>query len=276
MAGNLIPGAGMVQNIIEKMSDQIVAMVDEIITEKADAMIYDIIKPQIAEQMEAIFKSAPVQMEASKMFNRELFPIYKQTLEDFANFNSLVKDANQDIDKAIEEYANAIIANNDNTNKKNEAKQKLMATLKGVSDKKTGNVLSMKGGDLQSFLGNVDNQFKPVEGGNPATKYLGDGTNLISQAIEEIVGGLKNSREDLKTNIEESTKNNATFGEKRRKAMRKPKPKLNIGKITQSLGNQANDTLANIGKEVTGIKMGGGKSKRRRHRKQHKTYKKRR
>ena len=74
-ASALIPGAGMVQNIIEKMSDQIVAMVDEILTEKADAMMYELIQPQIEQHLKTIFESYPVQMEASKMFNREIFPI---------------------------------------------------------------------------------------------------------------------------------------------------------------------------------------------------------
>lgn len=275
MAGNLIPGAGMVQNIIEKMSDQIVAMVDDAITEKLDAVVYEIIKPQIAEQMESIFKSAPVQMAASDMFIKELLPIYNRTLKDFANFNSLVKGTDQDIDKAIEEYANARIASKTDA-EKNAAKQEFMDKLKGISDKKVGKMLEMKGGDLQSFLGNADNQFKVVEGGTPAPKFLSDGTNLISQAIEEIVGGLKNAREELKKTIDESTKNNTEHGIERRKAMRKPKPKFNINKITESLGNQANNVLADIGNRATGIKISGGKSKRRKPKRQNKTYKKRR
>ena len=265
----------MVQNIIEKMSDQIVAMVDDAITEKLDAVVYEIIKPQIAEQMESIFKSAPVQMAASDMFIKELLPIYNRTLKDFANFNSLVKGTDQDIDKAIEEYANARIASKTDA-EKNAAKQEFMDKLKGISDKKVGKMLEMKGGDLQSFLGNADNQFKVVEGGTPAPKFLSDGTNLISQAIEEIVGGLKNAREELKKTIDESTKNNTEHGIERRKAMRKPKPKFNINKITESLGNQANNVLADIGNRATGIKISGGKSKRRKPKRQNKTYKKRR
>jgi hypothetical protein len=261
LSSTLIPGAGMVQNIIEKMSDQIVAMVDEIMTEKADALVYEIIQPQIEEQMKSIFESYPVQMEASKMFNREIFPIYKQTLEDFANFNSLVKDANQDIDKAIEEYTKTVIENKDDNNKKTEAKQKLMASLKGVSDKKTGDMLTMKGGDLHAFLGNVDNRFKPFDE-KQAINHMNAGTNLIRNAIEEIVGGIKTNRDEMKTSIEESSKNNSDFKGKRRKEMRIPKPKFD---------DLAKNALGDLGKTQK-----GGKSKRRKFRKQNKTYKKRR
>ena len=104
-ASAVIPGAGMVQNIIEKMSDQIVAMVDEILTEKADAMMYELIQPQIEQHLKTIFESYPVQMEASKMFNREIFPIYKSTIDDFSNFNNIIKATDGKIDKTIEEYA---------------------------------------------------------------------------------------------------------------------------------------------------------------------------
>ena len=252
----------MVQNIIEKMSDQIVAMVDEIMTEKADAMVYEIIQPQIEEQMKSIFESYPVQMEASKMFNREIFPIYKQTLEDFANFNSLVKDANQDIDKAIEEYTKTIIENKDNVNKKTEAKQKLMASLKGVSDQKTGDVLTMKGGDLHTFLGNDDNRFKPFDE-KPAINYMNAGTNLIGKAIEEIVGGIKINRDEMKTTIDELSETNSVFKNKRREGMRKPKPKF---------ADLAKNALDNLGNKV----QKGGKSKRRKPRKQNRTHKKQR
>jgi hypothetical protein len=276
MAGTLIPGPGMIKNLMEEFAEQIVAMVNVEIKEKLDAIVYEMIKPQIAEQMESIFKSAPVQMAASDMFTKELYPIYERTLEDFANFNSMVKGADQNINKVIEKYTNKIIANKDNDDAKNKAKQELIEDLKGISIEKTGDVLKMKGGDLQSFLGNANNKFKVVEGGTPAPNYLSEGTNLISQAIEEIVGGLKNAREDLKTTIEESTKNNTEHGIERRNAMRKPKPKFNINKITESLGNQANNMLADIGNKATGIKINGGKSKRRRHKRNHKTYKKRR
>lgn len=292
MAGSLISGEGMVQNLFESLTDKITEIVDKAIMEKLDAVVYEIIKPQLAEQMEGIFKSAPVQMEASKMFNRELFPIYKHTLDDFANFNSLVKEVNKDIDTAIEEYANEIISNKDNENKKTEAKQKLMNKLKGISDKKTGDVLSMKGGDLQSFLGNVDNQFKPIEGGSPSPNYLSDGTKIVSEAIEQIVGRLKDSREELKTKIDESIKMNADHRTERINSMRKRKPKSDIYKMTESLGNAANaladignkatggnqaiNALGAMGKKATSIKLSGGKSKRRKPRKRNKTYKKRR
>jgi hypothetical protein len=204
--------------------------------------------------MKSIFESYPVQMEASKMFNREIFPIYKQTLEDFANFNSLVKGANQDIDKAIEEYTKTILENKDDVNKKTEAKQKLMASLKGVSDKKTGDVLTMKGGDLHTFLGNDDNRFKPFDE-KPANNYMNAGTNLIGKAIEEIVGGIKTNRNEMDTSIEKSSKNNSAFKNDRREGMRKPKPKF-----------------ADLGNEI----QKGGKSKRRKPRKQNRTHKKRR
>lgn len=263
-ASTLIPGAGMVQNIIEKMTDQIVKMVDEIMTEKADALMYEVIKPQIGEHMKSIFESYSMQTEASKMFNREIFPIYKQTIEDFANFNSLVKDVNKDIDNAIEEYAKEIIANKDDVNKKTEAKRKLIEKLKGVSDKKTGDVLSMKGGDLHTFLGNEENKFKPIDE-KPAIKYLSEGTKLISDAIKEIVEKLKDDSDDKKETLKEAKDAESMFIKKQREGMRDPGSK----------------SLANVFKKTTGdlakkIKMDGGKSKRRKHRKRNKTYKKRR
>ena len=276
-ASTLIPGAGMVQNIIEKMTDQIVKMVDEIMTEKADALMYEVIKPQIGEHMKSIFESYSMQTEASKMFNREIFPIYKQTIEDFANFNSLVKDVNKDIDNAIEEYAKEIIANKDDVNKKTEAKRKLIEKLKGVSDKKTGDVLSMKGGDLHTFLGNEENKFKPIDE-KPAIKYLSEGTKLISDAIKEIVEKLKDDSDDKKETLKEAKDAESMFIKKQREGMRDPGSKslANVFKHRFGIfcffqGFFLKKTTGDLAK-----KMDGGKSKRRKHRKRNKTYKKRR
>jgi hypothetical protein len=259
-ASTLIPGAGMVQNIIEKLSDQIVAMVDEIMTEKADALMYEVIKPQIAEHMKSIFESYSMQTEASKMFNREIFPIYKRTIEDFANFNSLVKDVNKDIDVAIEEYAKEIIANKDDENKKMQAKQKLIEKLKGVSNTKTGDVLSMKGGDLHAFLGNEENIFKPIDE-KPAIKYMGEGTKIISDAIKEIVGKMKDDSDDKNETLKQAKEDDSMFTTKRRESMRVPGSNV-LKKKTGDLEKK--------------LKMDGGKSKRRKHRKRNKTHKKRR
>ena len=343
--GNNLTSGGDNFNIVEQVTDKIFEMINTIIREKSDDIVHLMIGPQIAEQMKSIFESYPVQLEASKMFNRELFPIYKQTLEDFANFNSLVKDADQDIDKAINKYANEIIANKDNDDKKNEAKQGLLAALKGISVAKVGDVLSMKGGDLKSFLGNVNNKFKPNEGGTPSPNYLSVGTKPISNALEQILTGMKGNYEEKNTKIKNLKKDYDNFNNKRRTQNSKINIAQSLGneaigvfagmgdkaigalddkgnnaigalanKATDTLankennvigalankatdmlankGNKATDTLANKGNNVigalaneaigalankaTGIKLYGGKSKRRKPRKRIKTYKKRR
>jgi len=243
--GNNLTSGGDNFNIVEQVTDKIFEMINTIIREKSDDIVHLMIGPQIAEQMKSIFESYPVQLEASKMFNRELFPIYKQTLEDFANFNSLVKDADQDIDKAINKYANKIIENKDNDDKKNEAKQELLAALKGISVAKVGDVLSMKGGDLKSFLGNVNNKFKPNEGGTPSPNYLSVGTKPISNALEQILTGMKGNYEEKNIEIENLKKNYDDFNKKRRT----PNSKINIA---QSLGNEAIGVFAGMGDKGTG------------------------
>ena len=221
-ASALIPGAGMVQNIIEKMSDQIVAMVDEILTEKADAMMYELIQPQIEQHLKTIFESYPVQMEASKMFNREIFPIYKSTIEDFSNFNSIIKETDGKIDKAIEEYAKAIIENKDDEAKKKDAKQKLISELKGINDSDVGDVLTMKGGDLNSFLANNDNKFKQMEGGKPRPAKLSKSANKIADAINEILGKTKPEFDENREKIKEAEEDFSAFKKQRRTNMRIP------------------------------------------------------
>lgn len=221
-ASALIPGAGMVQNIIEKMSDQIVAMVDEILTEKADAMMYELIQPQIEQHLKTIFESYPVQMEASKMFNREIFPIYKSTIEDFSNFNSIIKETDGKIDKSIEEYAKAIIENKDDEAKKKDAKQKLISKLKGINDSDVGDVLTMKGGDLNSFLANNDNKFKQMEGGKPRPAKLSKSANKIADAINEILGKTKPEFDENREKIKEAEEDFSAFKKQRRTNMRIP------------------------------------------------------
>lgn len=220
-ASMLIPGAGMIQNVIEKMSDQIVAMVDEILTEKADAMMYEIIQPKIEECLKSIFNSSPMQLEAAKMFNREIFPIYKQSLDDFADFNALAKGANAKIDAAFEEFTKAVIENKDDVNKKAEAKTKLMEKLKGISDTNVGDTLTMKGGDLNSFLKNPSNSFK-TDSETKVTKYLSSNVNVISDAINEIVGKTKGKFEEFEENMKKSADDFSLFNKSRRAEMRIP------------------------------------------------------
>jgi hypothetical protein len=221
-ASALIPGAGMVQNIIEKMSDQIVAMVDEILTEKADAMMYELIQPLIEQHLKTIFESYPVQMEASKMFNREIFPIYKSTIEDFSNFNSIIKATDGKIDKTIEEYAKAIIENKDDEAKKKDAKQKLISELKSINDSDVGDVLTMKGGDLNSFLANDDNKFKQMEGGKPRPPKLPKSVNKIADAIKEILEKTKPEFDENREKIKEAEADFSAFKKQRRTDMRIP------------------------------------------------------
>lgn len=241
VGNDLISGGGDF-NIIEQLKETIIKMLKEAIDKNATFITNDMIKEQIEENMESLFKSYPVQLEASKMFNRELFPIYKRALDEFAKFNTIVKDAKEEIDKAIEEYKNAIIANPNDT----VAKDNLIKALMRVSNEKVGDVLSMKGGDLKSFLENKDNEFTPIVGGTPAPEYMKGGTNKIDVGLKEIVGGMKEKYDECNKGIEESNAANAKVDAERRK------------------------------KPVLGNKQGGGKSKRRKHRKRSKTHKKRR
>jgi hypothetical protein len=197
-------------------------MVDEILTEKADAMMYELIQPQIEQHLKTIFESYPVQMEASKMFNREIFPIYKSTIEDFSNFNSIIKETDGKIDKAIEEYAKAIIENKDDEVKKKDAKQKLISKLKGINDSDVGDVLTMKGGDLNSFLTNDYNKFKQMEGGKPRPPKLSKSANKIADAIKEILGKTKPEFDENREKIKEAEEDFSAFKKQRRTNMRIP------------------------------------------------------
>lgn len=252
LGSNLTSGGGDF-NIMEQLKDTILKMLKEAIEKNADHITHGIIKEKLEENMESLFKSYTVQLEASKMFNRELFPIYKRALEEFAKFNTLVKEAKEEIGKAIEEYTTAVIANPNDTTKKTAAKDNLMKALMTVSETKVGDVLSMKGGDLQSFLENKENEFKMIEGGNPAPEYVKVGTNKIDKALEQIARGMKEDYDKYNEGIKElNNADNKVNEEMRKKYEKKQEP--------TDLGNKQN----------------GGKSKRRKHRKRNKTYKKRR
>jgi hypothetical protein len=224
VASSLNSGSGGIgiQDIIEKISDQIVSMVDEILTEKADAMMYEIFQPKIEQHLKTIFESYPVHMEASRMFNREIFPIYKSTIEDFSNFNTIIKATDGKIDKAIEEYAKAIIENKDNDAKKKDAKQKFISELKGINNSDVGDILSMKGGDLSSFLADDDNKFKEIEGGKPRPPKLPKSAKTIADAIKAIVGKTKTEYDENHKNIKKSEEDFSAFKEQRRTDMRIP------------------------------------------------------
>lgn len=288
-ASMLIPGAGMVQNIIEKMSDQIVAMVDEILTEKADAMMYEIIQPKIEDCLKSIFESYPVQLEASKMFNREIYPIYKSSIEDFSNFNALTTEANNKIDKALETYTKAIIDNKDDDVKKKDAKQKLMDSLKSINESDVGDALSMKGGDLSSFLADDDNNFKKMDGGKLRPLKLSGSTKKIADAIKEIVGKTKTEYDEIRENIKKSEEDFSLFTKERRNSMRIPGSSAckgidNLKKTEESMKDMENalqlkqieglkDKMKNSASStIKNLVISGGKKRRRKSRK---TYKKR-
>jgi hypothetical protein len=262
---------GMIQNIIEKMSDQIVAMVDEILTEKADAMMYEIIKPKIEENMEKIFQSPPVQLEASKMFNREIFPIYKSTLEDFANFNALTKEPNANIDKALATYAQSF------TKDKVAAKTALISELKKINDLNVGNINEsndgkMKGGDLKAFLENDENKFKKMDGGKPRSSYLSSNTKKIGDALHEIVGKTMEEYKGIRENFGELEEKFSESVNDRRKNMRIPGSsacKVKNQTVAKTEEKSKTDKTSETQKNL-GIKGG----RRRRHNKK-RTYKKR-
>ena len=107
MASLLFPGSDVLENFLQTMSDKIIAMVDEILTEKADAMVYDIMQPKIEECMKAIFSSSPVHLEAAKMFNKEIFPIYDRSLKDLAGAKQIIDGVEGDAKKAFDKYTEA-------------------------------------------------------------------------------------------------------------------------------------------------------------------------
>lgn len=238
----------LINGLVEKLEDKI----NQIIMEKSDVIVYDILQPQIEKQMETIFKSASMGMAASKMFTRELFPIYEKTLADFAKFNSFVKGVDANIKTKIIAFVKEYIESKTEA-ERNTAIEKFIGELKGISEKKVG---KMTGGDLKSFLGNADNKFEAVEGGTPAPNDLSEDPESISDGIEKIVGGMKKTREELKATINESIENDAKGSEERRKLM-SDNPNRRLG-------------------DKDDKKMSGGKSKRRKYRKRNKTYKKRR
>lgn len=264
-ASMLIPGAGMVQNIIEKMTDKIVAMVDEILTEKADAMMYEIIQPKIEECLKAIFTSSPVQLEAAKMFNREVFPIYKRSLDDFADVNKLITSADGKINVAFDEYTKTVIENKDDEVKKTEAKKKLMDKLKEIGDTNIGEI--QKGGEPYKLLETPENKFRPIENPEAITKYLTDGTDLISEAINQILNKTKDSYENMKENMKTSEKEHTEFNELRLSDMRIPGisacPNIeNMQKNDKTLKDIDNDVnlaklkeLTDKGKQMLDLKM---------------------
>jgi hypothetical protein len=289
-ASMLIPGAGMVQNIIEKMSDKIVAMVDEILTEKADAMMYEIIQPKIEECLKAIFTSSPVQLEAAKMFNREVFPIYKRSLDDFADVNKLITSADGKINVAFDEYTKTVIENKDDEVKKTEAKKKLMDKLKEIGATNVGEI--QKGGEPYKLLETTENKFRPIENPEAITKYLTDGTDLISEAINQILNKTNDSYEKMKDNMKTSEKEHAEFNEFRLSDMRIPGisacPNIENMKTTdktlKDIENDANlaklKELTEKGKQMTDSKLPdlgikGGKSRMRKRKQNKRTMKKR-
>lgn len=267
-ASMLLPGGGMIQGVIEKMSDQIVAMVDEILTEKADAMMYEIIQPKIDECLKTIFESNPVQMEASKMFNREIFPIYKQTLDDFANFNTITQTADREIDTALETYTKTIM---DDATKKDAAKKTLIDSLKTINETKIG---TMKGGDIKTFLEDEENRFKQVDGGKPKPAYLSGGNKKISEAIEEIVGNAKKEYDDKRKQIKESEETFAEFTDARRKNMRIPG--MSACKDIEHMKKKEDEGEIGLLKkklENATQKITGGKKRKQRRKKTHRKHK---
>lgn len=221
-ASLLFPGADALQDFLQKISDKIVAMVDEILTEKADAMMYEIIQPKIEECLKAIFTSSPVQLEAAKMFNREIFPIYNRSIDDFADINALVSDANGDMNSAFDEYTKSVI---DASAAKNEtgvadAKKKLMEKLKTINESKVGDL--QKGGDLKKFILDKINNFKPLENETAITTFLNDKKAPAINAISEIIENTRKTYEKLRENMEASRLSNDELENSRISNMRVP------------------------------------------------------
>lgn len=262
---------GMIQNIIEKMSDQIIAMVDEILTEKADAMMYEIIAPKIEEKMQIIFQSPSLQLEASKMFNREIFPIYKSTLEDFANFNALTKEPNANIDKALENYVKSFAKD------KVAAKKELITKLTEINGLNVGNVDKsndgkMTGGDLKAFLENDENKFKQIDGGKPRSSYLSSNTKKIGDALHEIVGKTMEEYKGIRENIGELEEKFSESVNDRRKNMRIPGS--SACKVKNQTSAKTEETAKTDKTSKTQKNLGNIKGGRRRRHNKKRTYKK--
>lgn len=226
MASNLLfPGADMLENFLQNMADKIIAMVDEILTEKADAMIYDIMQPKIEECLKAIFSSSPVQLEASKMFNKEIFPLYDRSLKDFAGAKQLIDEAENAsktaFDKYTEEVVNASKKGGDATTAIQEAKKKFKEEMKKISDEKI-KYDAEGGGKLRKILSDEANVFKVMDDATVVENYLTNPGAAVMDALSEIINKTETTYKKLKNDIEEAEKAQNELEERRASNLRIP------------------------------------------------------
>lgn len=225
MASNLLfPGGDVLESFLQNMADKIIAMVDEILTEKADAMIYDIMQPKIEESLKAIFSSSPVQLEAAKMFNKEIFPIYDRSLKDFASAKQLIDGAAGAAKVAFDKYTTAVVE----AGKKGgdaasieKAKKTFKEDMQKINDEQV-KYNGEGGGKLQEFLLNKENMFKKLEDGATLEPYLTDPGAPVMDAMSEIINKTEATYNELKKNIEEADKTQKELEERRISKFRIP------------------------------------------------------
>lgn len=225
MSSLLFPGSDVLENFLQTISDKIIAMVDEILTEKADAMVYDIMQPKIEECMKAIFSSSPVHLEAAKMFNKEIFPIYDRSLKDLAGAKQIIDGVEGDAKKAFDKYTEAIVnaskSGGDATAAIEKAKQTFKEDMKKIDDEKVK--YDAEGGNkMRQFLLNKDNAFKPDEEMAVLENYLTDPSAPAMTALEQIILNTEKTYETYGKQIEEAAKNEEALRKARIAKLRIP------------------------------------------------------
>lgn len=225
MASLLFPGSDVLENFLQTMSDKIIAMVDEILTEKADAMVYDIMQPKIEECMKAIFSSSPVHLEAAKMFNKEIFPIYDRSLKDLAGAKQIMDGVEGDAKKAFDKYTEAIVnaskSGGDATAAIEKAKQTFKEDMKKIDDEKV-KYDAEGGAKMRQFLLNKDNVFKPDEEMDVLANFLTDPSAPVMTALEQIVLNTEKTYKTYKEKMEEAAKNEEELKKERISKLRIP------------------------------------------------------
>jgi hypothetical protein len=222
MAANLLfPGGDVLESFLQNMADKIIAMVDEILTEKADAMIYDIMQPKIEDSLKAVFSSSPVQLEAAKMFNKEIFPIYDRSLKDFASAKQLIDGAEGAAKQAFDKYTTAVVDSKGDATLIEQAKNKFKEDMQKINDEQV-KYDAEGGGKLQKFLLDKNNLFEKLEDGAMIENYLTNPVAPVMDAISEIINKTEATYNELKKNMEDAEKNQKELDERRISSLRIP------------------------------------------------------
>ena len=222
MAANLLfPGGDVLESFLQNMADKIIAIVDEILTEKADAMIYDIMQPKIEDSLKAVFSSSPVQLEAAKMFNKEIFPIYDRSLKDFAGMKQIIDGAEGAAKQAFDKYTKAVVEGGGDAASIEQAKKTFKEDMQKINDEQV-KYDAEGGGEMRKFLLNEENIFKKLEDGTMVENYLTNPAAPVMDAISEIIKKTEATYNELKENIKNAEKNQKELDERRVSSLRIP------------------------------------------------------